>query len=454
MIVSQIDPDLSGTLPDKITPFNEEASPKNQIKSHMMQKRAGISNNNFILSGFTQKNLRETSHKLPESRGSKISDVSSNQPVTNLNSKSVSPSMIASNGFKFFKGSANTSLVASNSKLPITPSRHRVAKEIRSLYSSVLYSNDAGSRQNAKLIEQSKVIDDAIKGRNVYSRGWKNQRKKKSEATQGENLEDENKILDNLGKSTYAGFQEQVRIYNKYYEDYIVDPEGKYSSKKDLKIKSIIQPRSPDTALQSPHLSSKRTHRIYGQDSQFFDRENRERKAPSSFSMRKPQEQTGGITLRLENLGSQKNMGLAEILNQRANLSKEKERVLKSEGNSQRNKVFRLIRTEDFDELEGLFMKNPALVNSYDDVRKFAELCANAYLKVLETPLHWAAKRGSIQLLDILCKFDVDFNGKDMVMTFLLDLHFINFMFINPQVGRTPMELAHRYGHKDFINVI
>eukprot|EP00347_Sterkiella_histriomuscorum_P023242 403335407 len=95
------------------------------------------------------------------------------------------------------------------------------------------------------------------------------------------------------------------------------------------------------------------------------------------------------------------------------------------------NKFFQYVKSGQFINTIRLILKNQDLVNERDGVNYLIQI--NNFLQFDYTALHWAAKRGFVEVCELLVTFDSDINAKDIF-------------------GRTPIEQGNISQNKPIID--
>lgn len=328
IVVAQAEEDVSKSQTEsKLRVGIEENSPSKSSKYSPIYNRISIQSNNFIPSSPPRKFLT-------------MSDILS-KPIVN-----------------------NTSSNSSNHK-QYTPLRTRLLREVRDLYNSVLYSTDSGSRQNAAKIKQSKAIEYKTTGiRSLSQGGSRSTRRKISQEPI-----DDFKVTTEMIKSNADGLQKQIKVYNRFFEDYLVNPSVKFSSLHDLKVELLIRPKTSQKHIEESTASDVRSAQLKNIRKKLSIQQ-----ADSASSRRKVQNRQRQRNVHLD---LDQKFDLTKVETEKMALHNEKQRVSSGDSRVQRT-IFgiltKLFRDENWDDFESLLIKHPSLTLKRDGVIEFCSI--------------------------------------------------------------------------------
>ena len=309
----------------------------------------------------------------------------------------------------------------------IYPFNPPVNKEVRGIYQSILGSKDQGSQDHARLISKSRVIEQEDKAKylgRVLRRKGLEKTKVKQTPTELDDL-----MIDKIAKQKYSELKDRITIYNRYYTDYLVPPVGSTESLKDLKV-AVYKP-TPPSELQlsasasnqdrSPILKIKQQRSLMANAKLKLEGMKQAGKRKHARDQILQADNYGSDTQWISDFGSKPSTQSAQrhqlndILQEKDKMQLQKHRITQQDAANDNEKLFQLMRQENFQEIEYLLSTKPQLVHARNKVNVFLFRYSYRENQMIETPLHFAAKRGLESVVNMICQCNPDYQAKDIV---------------------------------------
>ena len=235
----------------------------------------------------------------------------------------------------------------------------KVCKEIREINTSILYSEDGGSRRNAELIRKSKAIEYKNFGINFSSsrRNSISEKALKNHGLDVPTVDEEAEILDAITKTAHKEFDGRLQFHKRYYNELLTSPRYKFGYSKD----TSLHEKRENLGFSSKTPASLNSLTALDENdknaSSNFSQPVRSRVLPESIS----------------EIDVAQKEAIDSILSEREKFYSEKNRILEKarQFGNQRIRLFhRMVREKNLNGMDSMLVEDPSLINKCDEVKK------------------------------------------------------------------------------------